>query len=593
MNKYRETYKLFGKILVDDNKKGLVSFESMNEVAICRGLFVPEPLCYAWFKDYLEEECKIDYNSTIYKSWATVRETSETQHVMNQLKHYESTYGTDFQGEAWYPSDNTGEEKIDFPYFELTLVKSITESELIEKVKEIAYSSQAVSEDTLEFLASFKDNFELDKIGIRQLKIMLIDEKYQFKSGQECLSWLLYHFFDIDMLIKSTETLGRLGRMKITGGLYTCLKSNEVVLSQVFLRNKAIFLSIKGNQWVEANVKKEINRLRKLAIKNHRPMPKSPWLTLPEMDESERKALFEKASIMKLAQLWNSLSSPTGLYRIRNGKAWVKDGVERQTDTNILNEILEAIVSKVKKDVKVVLPEGINLAMPTSEKNFIGDLPQGSSVDLDKDSVFGIYWKNEWGAHDLDLHGKYLSGDMIGWNSVHNLENVAFSGDVTDAPNGGSELFWLRDNSDPFIASVNRYRAIEGMTTWKFEFVFSKRDFKKPEDFKKSYMLDPRKVLVKSEFVLPGVSSDVTLGYANSGKFIFHTCQIGKSNLVPTKTRERMLEHLVSEKFLDVATVLQLAGVEVITDIEKSQIDNPDIKVIDLSKKGEILQYFA
>lgn len=593
MNKYRETYKLFGKIL-DDKKKELVSFESMNEVAICRGLFVPEPLCYAWFKDYLEEECKIDYNSTFYKSWATVRETSETQHIMNQLKHYESTYGTDFQGEAWYPSD-MGEEKIDFPYSELTLVESITESELVEKVKEIAYSSQAVSEDTLEFLASFKDNFELDKIGIRQLKIMLIDENYQFKNGQECLSWMLYHFFDIGLLIKSTETLERLARQKITDGLYTCLKSNEIVLSQVFLRNKAIFLSIKKNMWIDSNVKKEINRLRKLAVKNHKPMAKSVWLSLPEMEETERKALFEKASIMKLTQLWNSLSSPTGLYRIRNGKAWVKDGVERQDNTDILNEILVTIVSKIKKDVKVFLPEGINLAMPTSEKNFIGDLPQGSSVDLDTDSVFGIYWKNEWGAHDLDLHGKYLSGREIGWNSTHNLEKVAFSGDVTDAPKGASELFWLIDHDefDPFIASVNKYRGVDDMDTWKFEFVFSKRDFKKPEAFQKSYMLDPRKILVKSEFVLPRTSSEVTLGYVNSGKFIFHTCQIGKTNLVPTSTRERMLEHLVSEKFLDVATILQFAGVEVITDIEKSQIDNPDVKVIDLSKKGEILQYFA
>ena len=62
--------------------------------------------------------------------------------------------------------------------------------------------------------------------------------------------------------------------------------------------------------------------------------------------------------------------------------------------------------------------EFIELSLPTSEKQFVGNIPFSSKLVLDKDNVLvGIQWFNvKNGRVDLDL--KIISNEcVIGWNA--------------------------------------------------------------------------------------------------------------------------------------------------------------------------------
>lgn len=563
----KEVYKIFGKVLILPNKPK-VSFNKMNEQALTRGLFVPEELCYKWFYDYLRASA-LNPNATFYQSWKDITSKTRFELFLDQLKHYSSTYGTDFQGEAWIPERT--QELPKFPYSQLKVVKGITYDELIEEVIKLAYSNIAVKEETIDFLYNFKNYLDIDEVGIRQLKLKLIDENYKFKDGQECLLWILYKYFNITMLVKNKETLESL---RPCPAMKKALENNKEVLASVFFRNKDVFLTFKK----EKTLRHTINRIRKLANKYHKPMQRSPWLSLETLSDKERASLFNKAPIFKLVQIYNALNNPTGYYVIRNGKAFYKKTFERNVTKILKEQLLTSIVSKVPKDIKSVsLPKGIELAMPMSEKNFVGDIPIGSTVECsEKNTMVGIYWKNEWGAQDLDLHCETIGGASIGWNSDYytNNKDIIFSGDMTDANPEASEIMWFKKEPEDSIVSVLKYH---GEDTYEYDMFIAQES---ATNFKKGYMVDPRNIIYQTRMKFEG-KSDVTLGYFKDGKFTFHSCAIGNGR-VPGMWRTLILQHLTSCNYLKLRDVLELAGIEISDDSETK-----------LNTKGELINFFS
>lgn len=563
----KKVYEIFGKVLITNKPK--VSFNKMNEQALTRGLFVPEELCYKWLYDYLRASA-LNPNATFYQSWKDIASKTRLELFLDQLRHYSSTYGTDFQGEAWIPERT--QELPNFPYSQLKVVKGITYDELIEEVIKLAYSNIAVKEDTIDFLYNFRKHLDIDEVGIRQLKLKLIDENYKFKDGQECLLWILYKYFNITMLVKNKETLESL---RPCPAMKKVLENNKEVLASVFFRNKDVFLTFKK----EKTLRHTINRIRKLANKYHKPMKRSPWLSLESLSRRERQELFDKAPIFKLVQIYNALNNPTGYYVIRNGKAFYKKDVQQRINNlEILEHLLSAIISKVPKDVKSVsLPKGIDLAMPTSEKNFIGDIPIGSTIECsEKNTMVGIYWKNEWGVHDLDLHCQTIDGTSIGWNSDYytNNKDIIFSGDMTDANPEASEVMWFKKEPDDSIVSVLEYN---GQDSYEYDMFIAQES---TTNFKKGYMVDPRNIIYQTRMKFEN-KSDVTLGYFKDGKFIFHSCAIGNGR-VPGIWRTLILQHLVCCNYLKLRDVLELAGIGISDDSE-----------IKLNSKGELINFFS
>jgi hypothetical protein len=537
----------------------------MNWLSMKLGIFVPEELCYSWLYKVLKDE-NINPNSTFYKGWDDIRRKTRWELFLDQVKHYASTYGTNFEGEAWIANDGT---LIEFPFKELKVLEGITMDELIPEIQKLGYSNIAFSREVLDFLFENKQYLEIDKIQNRTLKMMCIPDNYQFRNGQECLNWILWKFFNIEMLVKNKETF-RMIQPKPE--MLKILLKNREVLASVFFRNKDVFMQFKKCK----ELCHTVNVIRKLANKLHKPMKKSPWLMLEEMSCLEREKLFQGAPIFKLVQMYNVLSNPTGYYVIRNGKAFYKETSERKVSKELLDHLMMSIVNKVPKVESVALPKGIELAMPTSEKNFIGNIPLGSYVDCaKKNTMIGIYWRNEWGAYDLDLHVKTISGDSLGWNrSFEKEDEIIFSGDMTDADPEASEIMWFKNKPENSIVSVLEYN---GNSKYHYDMFIAQES---TTNFKKGYMVDPRNIIYKAAMEFEN-KRNVTLGFFKDNKFVFHSCNIG-NGIVPNNWRTQILEHLSGCKYLTLREVLELKGIAISDDSE-----------VKLNSKGDLINFFS
>lgn len=565
----RQIYKIFGKVLVTDKPK--VTQAEMLAVSMPLGFFVPENLCYQWLWEYFNGQ-QWNPNSTFYQSWHDIMSKDRWELFIDQVCHYASTYGTNFQGETWLPEHT---QLPAFPFKELKVVEGIELRDAVAKVKDLAYSNVAMTTETIDFLVGFQKVsglYDISQIKNRELKLRCIPDDYKFSDGQECLLWILWRTCGITMLVKNKETLAAIGANPVPSQLRTTIEKNKEILASVFHRNKDVFMQLKKNP----ELKNLTNRIRKLADKYHKPMEKSPWLRLNSMHPLERYRLLNSASIFKLVQIYNALSNPTGYYVIRNGKAYYRDGRERFTRSDVLATILDALVSKIPKDKPVTLPNGIELAMPMSEKSFIGEIPMGSYVNCaDKNTMIGIYWRNEWGAMDLDLHAKLVNGTAIGWNNRYREDNeVVFSGDMTNADPEATEVMWFKKEPMDSIISVSEFH---GESKYNYD-IFIAQEF--ATDFDKSYMVDPRNVIYRTNLSFEN-AKDVTLGFFQDGKFVFHSCQIGKG-IIPNEIRTNILKHLISCHYLTVREVLERAGITVSDDAETK-----------LCSKGDLLEFFS
>lgn len=568
----RKIFKLFGKILISNKSKG--NYVRMNAVSIPLGIYVPEELCYDWlFEELITKD--VNVNSTFYQSWKDITSKTRLELAIDQIRHYASTYGTNFEGEAWIPEHS---KLPNFPFKDLKILEGITVEQVKEETTKLAYSDIAMSVDTLTIICDIKKEYNIDlnleEVKNRELKLRLIPMDYKFKNGQECLLWILWKWFGISMLVKNRETLQSIYP---ESNMKEVLVNNQNILASVFYRNKYVFMRFKACE----ELRPIINRIRKLAYKFHKPMQKSVWLKLDELTEEEREDLFNKTSIFKLTQMYNVLVSPTGYYVIRNGKAFYKESIERNVDSEIIAHLLLVIVQKIKAlgIESVALPKGIELAMPTSEKNFIGEIPLGSQIKCsDKNTMLGIYWKNEWGARDLDLHVRTLSAVSIGWNSrfTSDQEDIIFSGDMTNANPEASEIMWFKNKPQPNIVSVNNYC---GSEKYSYDFFIAQES---TTNFEKNYMVDPRNIIYQTHIV--GNGSDNTLGFfkedSDETVFVFHSCNIGNGQ-VPSTYRQKILEHLVNCNYLMLRNILTMAGVEI--------SDNAEIK---LMSKGDLINFF-
>ena len=128
----KKVFEIFGKVLISNKPK--VNYVEINNIAIKHGFLVPKELCYEWL-EILLADLPENYNSTFYKSWKSIVEKSRLELLLDQMIHYASTYGTNYQGETWVPEEL---KSIDFPRQELKVLEGITYDELVPKVRQIS-----------------------------------------------------------------------------------------------------------------------------------------------------------------------------------------------------------------------------------------------------------------------------------------------------------------------------------------------------------------------------------------------------------------------------------------------------------------------
>lgn len=533
-----ELLRLFGKELRQDVKTDTKIFNRVNGGAIKKGYLVTMGACTGDTVAYLDE-IDINPNSTFYAAWEDVLSKNRIELLMDQLYHYASTYGTNYEGIPYIPNNID----IDLPYKELKVIDTISLEEAQDRILTMVYSSMPMKDNTLDAIIavirglSISYLVDIDNIKNRELKLRMYELKNTVPSDpEELVKYIVYRATGSTLVIKSGEAIA-----KLKGGFISLSdfinKDNISEISSIFYRYKAIFLALKHTHDGNAEI---VNKLRRLAKRNHKPMKAPFWNTCFEQTLFNIAKYVDDLSNFKKIALINTINarfthinSDYKPYIIRNGKIFIKEGTcllsekEVQKYSQIRDILYESLLRSIKqKKLTVKYNHSINLTLPTSEKTFIGNYPMYSSIKMDIDTIIGIYWREDWGAEDLDL--SFIRADnfiKIGWDShCFSGSGIIFSGDMTSAKPEATELLYFKSDwgiSEEGLIRVNNYN---GEDNSKFNLFVAKEKIEE-RDFKKNYMCDPNNIILRAECFMD--SKDKFLGIIYDKTFYLATLRFG------------------------------------------------------------------
>ena len=469
---------------------------------------------------YIERK-KFNPNTTFYKTIKDVTDKTRLELFIDQICHYFTTYGTDFQAKPFIVNDTPVELSQTF------FIDTISEKEVVERCQNMLYSGIALSQETIDnILLILEDNFEIDRIKNKEaLCIICVKNEIYPKNAEDIVRVLVYKATGRTLLIKDNETLKRITHASLLDTVIPIELAEK--LSEVFYRFKDIFIAFKDNP----KNRRTVNKIRKLAKKNHKPFVPTFWSNVlaeqKDFSETEKKAEelnnFKKISILNtiLQTLFNDTAIKP--YLIRNGKLWVKADFENAQATDksvylqkVFDIIYQSLIRSIAKNkCEISLPEHLVVLAPNSEKNFMGEIPIYSYVELKSDAIIGIYWRGEDGATDLDLSMIDIQGNKIGWNSNYYDEKKSFvySGDMTSANPEATEILYRKNESDvEGVVKVNPYRS---QAHSKYKVFFAREAI---SNLKKNYMVNPENIIYQYNDT---ISEEKILGAFLDNKFIF------------------------------------------------------------------------
>lgn len=512
-------------------------------------------------------------NKSFHKSWAKIKEADLEQLVAEQLIHYFTTYGLESLGIDSSSFVYIPKEKLEIPELQidelkLFVINGYSRSATKEKILKMLSSGIALHENTLndvtEICEYLKLEFypnEIDSIKNKEFKITLCDKTGSFPSNNvEFLRYLVYKSIGKTLLIKNESTIEMIKQSDNAEVLDLLSRYSLPKLSEIFYRFKPIFLAFRTSP----QLKIIINRLRKLANKHHKPMKQDYMNSVTTMlrnssldfNKFEKELcninVFRKIRLL-YALNYQSLNPDSILYRIRNGKSYAKEFVSTIRDLGSAEYaktlIKESISNDIRKNVidkKIYIPYYINYTLPSSEKQFTGNFPSGTYVNIDKDMIFGIYWENievvdreiycsetkkkTWyNEYRIDLDLALLDEESkIGWNGLYRTDEILFSGDMTDAEDGASELFYVANATNKnYIMTVNYYNFNADVAV-PFKVMVGTKDDKQ---FEKNYMINPNNVVAvaNTEINQRQKVLGITQVYDNACRFYFAESILGKS----------------------------------------------------------------
>lgn len=564
---------LFKKALKASN----VDFAETNSVASKKGFLIHPDCCNTRVLDWLNT-LPVNYNSTFYKSWKDVTSKNRMELFNDQIAHYMSTYGTDFKGTPYIPNDNPAV----VAYEQYQVILPITEEEIEQKIQGMLGSGIAMSQDTIEtclsLLAEFNINIDINKVKNKEAMMILCKKLGKLPTKEEeMVRYLVYNYTEKTLLIKSRDVINCIkSTRKNISPLIATYGYDK--LSSVFFRFKPLFLAMKkGNE-------EAINKLRRLAEKNHNPYIHGYFekILSGNVDLSKLEENLKGLNNFKKVQLLQTINirkKQTGVMPIivRNQKLFVKEH-EYSTKNKLYKEVYDKVYRSLieslsAKACTVKLSKGIKIALPTSEKSFIGNIPLGSYVKMAKtNSIVGIHWKSEEGAKDLDLSYINHSNQKIGWNSdYYNDDNrIIYSGDVTYANPEAVELLFCKKSFGDGVVKVNAYSANEKS---KFTLFFAKT--KDGYKVSSNNMVDPNDIIFSEKLEM--TSREMLCGIVANNKFMFANLRTGNKivsngNSI-TSLFIKQAQQTSKGCYLKLKDVLEEAGFTFTDNAEDAKID--------------------
>lgn len=556
-------------------------------------------------------------NNAFHKSWYKIKTATDEELVIEQIIHYITTYGFEalgiYNGDSVYiPTEKLNIPKINEDKIRLIVIKGYTKEEIKEKLITLLQTGIALKEDTKKDILEVALWVELNEKEIRDVKNKEVKAAlYDYlnlvpESAVEFLRFLVYKATDNTLLIKNKKTIAIIKAKKglsVTGYLARYKQSYGLEkLAEIFLRFKPLFLAFRTNR----QSKTIINKIRKLAVKNHKPMAEDYLNTVTakiksgDLDMEKMIDKLSKVNIFRKIRLAYALNFRTKdinsiVYKVRNGKGYAtKFDFPRVDELGLAYRfVLGSIVNDLRpqvEDKKIYIPKNIKYALPATEKQFSGNFPSGSYVTLPKNIVIGVHWENVGRSRiDLDLSMINLN-DKYGWDSNYRNEGrtLLFSGDLTDAqkPYGATELFYVKKQTkDAFIMSLN-YFNFDDETPVPFKLFIANGSGSLID---KNYIVDPNKVLVSIDSKM--IEHQKTLGLLvttpDENRFYFSETGIGDSitsrNTEATEhSRKYMMAYL--ENPITLNNLFLKAGATIYDDKKNA------LKGIDVDLSPELLE---
>lgn len=536
--------------------------ERINEKALAYGIIMPDSVD----DDTLNEAIELYgikgnfLNNAFHKNFETVANSDIETLYLQQIMHYITTYG--FENLGIY-NDKTiyiPAEELDIPELkgnlEFVSIKAISESQLTDMINNFVLSDVAFSKQTVEdivALASYINKDDIDNIKNREVKTALYDLlNIVPNNAEEFLRYVIFKLTGNTLKIKNSDTFNTLKRSdkdKALNLFKTYLTNDEKYknLSSIFLRNKLIFLALKGDN---KELNSIINKLRKLAEKNHISVQSSCLdnLTSQCYEKDTIINALDKITVFKEMRILNALrlydANPEFLgYKVRNGRMYMsanekKRNLSREIDI-VLNHLKERLSDKISGKV-FYIDEGVELALPVSEKQFCSEFPEGTIVKVPYGTniVFGIHWfDKDCKRVDLDLHIMDISNNFYGWNSSIRDEDrtILFSGDMTAAPlpKGASEVYYINSkHNNIFSVYLNDFNYVKDVD---FTFFVAGSDELNNKEVK-NYVVDPNKVLLQTKNTIIDYSMSLGLVIVENNQinFVLSKNALGK-NIIPNK----------------------------------------------------------
>ncbi|MCR4791518.1 MAG: hypothetical protein K5871_02085 [Lachnospiraceae bacterium] len=520
-------------------RNGFVVIKDGRPVSVCQDV-------YKYCRKYYGVDVK-ELNETFHKSFGTVQNMSDDEYYFCQFLHYLTTYGAEEFGikcDTFVP-----EEDIEYPdsplsFSEITVIKTVPEEKIIEMIDDHLRSTVSPS-DLMVTIAS--DIMPLGTVSVGEIK------SYEFQvlkydldgtlpdNPVSVLRYLVYKTTGSTLLIKNEEKCSLIRESDVcnTYMAYNIFKRSDLCeLASIFYRFKPLFLSFKTHNGCAPI----INRLRRLAVKHHKPLPfeclqNATGLGFAGDDEAFDRVI-GKASNRELVKLYYALDlqdsnmNLPAVYNIRNGKTYV-----REDRIAALDEEKSAIAGKLKDKVfkllaerlsglsgkYFIIPSYLHYSIPWTEKQFVGDFPYGTLIETMQDTAFtaGIHWFNEEKQRvDIDLHLNSVDAHF-GWNGQRMSEDfrIIYTGDMVDAPRplGAAEAYVIEGRDYALLMSVYLY---SGSGNNEFEFFLTNENGK---DIKqKEYTFDPSKAIFAPISLKFRDGLPMNIGLFIEGAFVFY-----------------------------------------------------------------------
>ena len=612
--------KLFNVALVE-NTSSKDMFKTVNQLAAQVGYFVHPDVCNESVLAFLKEQ-SINPNATFYKNWEDVTSKTRLELALDQVFHYLTTYGTDFAlGNGYIPNDGENDvPAIDFKNFKV--IMPISADDLFNRCWNMLCSGVALKGDTMlavsDYVIEHVHNgkmINVDSIKNREAIIYICDALNIWpENAHNLFRLIMYKTTSDTMIVNNDDTIRKIKTSEYIFDFNKLSEADLTRLSSIFLRYKNLFIAFKHNRYVDN--RSAINKLRKLAIKNHKPFKAGFWQTLfsemKSVDEIKEHlgelTTYKKIALMQLCKE-RYMMPKNNLYFIRNGKQFLKINdtvdvtVKELKDKsfyavviyNILKDsVIETLNANSEKDVVVTVFDdgtpaetektpkvvkiysGMHIALPSSEKTFIGNYPFGTQFDLTQNNLIGCYWRNNWGTNDYDLSLIDIEGYKIGWNSrfYNDEQNIIYSGDMTNAAPEACEVIKIANPTDvKALIKINQYR---GQNKSKFELFFGQTNKPFKYEAYKNYMVNPSEIMFhatiehenKKEMQVALVGNNkITLMEVHSGNSIVSGCNNGHNddyiNALLAKT----------EYFVDAEEMLRDAGFQIVDENYTGEVD--------------------